>query len=72
MAEILVQSPFAPAQGLLSLRRNGIVSTEPFSMDGSTHTLRVPILDEYIPNLHVSVDLVGSAPRIDDKGEAAG
>ena len=38
-------------------------------MDDSTYTLRVPILDEYIPNIHISVDLTGSAPRIDDDGE---
>jgi hypothetical protein len=38
-------------------------------LDESTITLQVPIKDQYIPNLHVQVDLVGSAPRLDDQGE---
>ena len=41
-AEILVQSPFFPAEGLLTLRRSGIVSTERFRMNEPSHTLRVP------------------------------
>ncbi len=69
VAEILVQSPFTPADGLLSLRRNGTVSSEAFHMDESTYTLQIPVLDEYIPNVYVSVDLAGSAPRYDDDGE---
>ena len=69
-AEILVLSPFYPAEGLLTLRRSGLVSTERFTMDGPSTTIKVPIRDAYIPNLHVQVDLVGSAPRTDDSGQA--
>nr|MBC7243870.1 hypothetical protein [Chloroflexota bacterium] len=68
-AEILVQSPFVPAEGLLTLRRAGIIHTERFRMDESTYTIRVPIVEAYIPNLHVQVDLVGSAPRLNSAGE---
>ena len=68
VAEIMVQTPFVPADGLLSLRRNGIVSTEHFHMNEPTHVLRVPIEDAYIPNLYIAVDLAGSAPRVDDAG----
>src|SRR5690606_29916755 len=32
-------------------------------------TLNVPIKEEYIPNLNIQVDLVGSAPRTDEAGE---
>jgi uncharacterized protein YfaS (alpha-2-macroglobulin family) len=42
-AELLVLAPFAPAEGVLSLRRSGIVRTERFSMTGASHTLRVRI-----------------------------
>ena len=38
-------------------------------MKGSTHTVQVPIRDGHTPNLQVQVDLVGKAPRVDDKGE---
>ena len=69
-AEILVQSPFAPAEGLLTLRRSGLVRTERFRMDGPSHKLRIPIEDGYTPNVHVQVDLVGAAVRTNDKGEA--
>ena len=68
-AEILVQSPFVPAQGLLTLQRNGIVATERFTMTEPSYTLHVPIDASYIPNLYVQVDLVGEAPRTDDQGE---
>ena len=68
-AEILVLAPFAPAEGVLSLRRSGIVRTERFSMTGPSHTLRVPIQEAWTPNVHVQVDLVGAASRTTDKGE---
>ena len=68
-AEILVQAPFSPAEGLLTLRRSGMVSSERFTMSGPSTTLRIPIDEKYIPNLGVQVDLVGSAPRTDDAGQ---
>ncbi len=70
VAEILVQAPFSNAEGLLTISRNGIISTESFTIDGSSHTLRIPIEEKYIPNLYVKVDLVGSTARTDDQGEA--
>ena len=68
VAELLVQSPFFPAEGVVTLRRGGLVSSERFTMDGPTYTLRVPIEDSYIPDVTVQVDLVGAADRTDDKG----
>lgn len=68
-AELLVQSPFFPAEGLVSWRRSGIVKTERISLSGPTATIKVPISDAMVPNLYVQVDLVGSAARTNDKGE---
>jgi hypothetical protein len=68
-AEILVQSPFVPAEGVLTLRRDGIVKTERFTMKEATTTLKIPLDPKYLPNIYAQVDLVGNAPRIDDKGE---
>ncbi len=68
-AELLVQAPFYPAEGVLSVRRSGIVSTERFSMKGPTHTVKVPIVDGYTPNLFVQVDLIGAAARAGDDGK---
>jgi alpha-2-macroglobulin len=69
VAEILVQSPFSPAEGLLTVSRNGILYTERFEIEEGSITLKVPIEEQHIPNLNVQVDLVGSAPRTDDQGE---
>jgi len=68
-AEVLVQTPFVPAEGLLTLRRSGIISIERFSMDGPSLTLQIPILEDYIPNVHVQVDLVGATVRTGDEGQ---
>ena len=70
MAEILVQSPFYPAEGLLTLRRDGLVSSERFTMEGPTYTLQVRIEETHIPNIHLQVDLVGAGERVDDAGNA--
>ncbi|HEV2764106.1 MAG TPA: alpha-2-macroglobulin family protein, partial [Pyrinomonadaceae bacterium] len=69
VAEILVQSPFGPAEGVLTLRRTGLLRTERFTLKEGSHTLRVPIEEAMTPNVHVQVDLVGSAVRTDDDGE---
>jgi uncharacterized protein YfaS (alpha-2-macroglobulin family) len=67
-AQILIQPPFTPAQALVTLNRNGILSTESFTITDSTYTLKVPITEEYIPNLYVDVELVGNVARIDSSG----
>lgn len=70
-AEILVQAPFGPASGLLTVSRNGILYTESFTVDDSgTATLRVPITAAHIPNLNLQVDVAGEAERLDDAGNA--
>lgn len=68
-AEILVRAPFAPAEGVVTISRSGVLSHERFHMDGATHTLRVPIVEAHVPNVYVRVDLVGAAPRTDDAGK---
>ncbi|HEX8190875.1 MAG TPA: DUF6049 family protein, partial [Pyrinomonadaceae bacterium] len=69
-AEILVQAPFTPAEGIMTLRRSGLVRTERFRMDGPSHTLRVPVEEGFTPNVYVQVDLVGAAARAGADGEA--
>jgi uncharacterized protein YfaS (alpha-2-macroglobulin family) len=70
VARILVQAPFNPAEGLLTVSRSGMLYTERFHMDEASVTLEVPIEARHIPNLNIQVDLVGAAPRVDDQGEA--
>ncbi|HEX9962142.1 MAG TPA: MG2 domain-containing protein, partial [Pyrinomonadaceae bacterium] len=68
-AEILVMSPFPQAEGVLTLRRDGLVKTERFTMKESSITLKIPIEEKYLPNITAQVDLVGAASRTNDKGE---
>ena len=68
-AEILVQSPFGAAEGLLTVSRSGILYTERFQVDASgSATLHIPIEHAHIPNLNIQVDLTGEAVRLDDQG----
>jgi alpha-2-macroglobulin len=69
VAELLVIAPFTPAEGVLTLRRDGIVKTERFTMKDSSITLKIPLEEAYLPNIYAQVDLVGSSPRMNDKGE---
>lgn len=67
-----VEAPFWPAEGTLTLRRDGLVETKRFRMEGSSTTLSVPITDAYLPDLTVQVDLVGQAKRSSDAGREDG
>ncbi len=68
VAQILVQAPFSPAEGLLTVSRSGILYTERFTIAEATTTLQIPIEEKHIPNLHIQVDVVGASPRLDDEG----
>lgn len=68
-AEVLVQAPFTPAEGVLTLRRSGLVRTEHFHMSGPSYTLKIPIEEGFTPNVYAQVDLVGAQARTNDKGE---
>ncbi|HEX8473662.1 MAG TPA: alpha-2-macroglobulin family protein [Pyrinomonadaceae bacterium] len=67
-AEVLVRTPFYPAEGVLTLRRSGLIRTERFRMDSPSHTLKIPIEEGWTPNIFVQVNLVGAATRTDDAG----
>ncbi|BAN03677.1 hypothetical protein YM304_33630 [Ilumatobacter coccineus YM16-304] len=67
-AELLVQAPFAPATGLVTVTRAGIESTQVIDAPDGSAVVTVPIADDDIPNLQVQVDMVGSAERVGDDG----
>lgn len=67
-AELLVQAPFAPASGLVTVTRAGIESTQVFDAPDGSAIISVPIADDDIPNLQVRVDMTGSAVRVSDDG----
>jgi hypothetical protein len=69
-ARILVQAPFADGYGLLTLGRHGVLEQRQFRLEGSSHTLEIPIKSEWLPNVEVSVMVVGSSPRDGSDGAA--
>lgn len=65
-AEILLNAPFFPAEGVMLLERNGIVKTERFTLEKSSTVLKIPLEEAYLPNVHVEVSLVGATPYDED------
>ena len=49
VAEILVQAPFSPAEGLLTVSRSGMLYTERFRIEEARVTLQVPIEEATSP-----------------------
>ena len=68
-AHILVQAPFSPADGLITVSRSGMLSSTHFHIQEGSITLDVPIQEAQFPNLNIQVDLVGAAARTDDQGQ---
>ena len=56
--KIKIQSPFAKASGLMTLRRSGLVTSRSFEMNSTSTTLEVPVLEAYLPNFSIAVELV--------------
>ncbi len=67
-AEVLVVAPFFPAEGVLTLAREGFIETRRFTMRSAAEPLRVAIDGAYMPNLHARVDLVGMKTRLGAQG----
>jgi uncharacterized protein YfaS (alpha-2-macroglobulin family) len=57
-ARIMVQSPWETATALLTTEREGIRSHRQFELTSTQQTVEVPITEDDIPNLYVSVLLV--------------
>lgn len=70
-AELLVQAPFSPADGVMRVIRGDLVEITHFRMDGPSHALKIPVEEWMIPGFTVNVTLNGSAERVDGDGEPA-
>ncbi len=68
-AELLVLAPFYPAEGVLTLRRDGVVELRRFRMEKPTTVLTVPVDPRWVPNIGVRVDLVGARVRENESGD---
>ncbi len=61
-AQLLVQSPFFPADAIIRHARDGIRHVEHVRLTGPSQLVRIPIQDAYAPSLHVSVSIAGKKP----------
>lgn len=68
-AQLLVSAPFAPAEGLLSLRRDGVVQLRRFRLERKSDTLAVKIEPSWLPDVVAHVDLVGARVREAENGD---
>ena len=64
VAEVLVPAPFEGATGLVTIERGGILSTEVRTFETNSEVLRIPIRNQHLPNIYVSVVLY--RPPTDD------
>jgi len=68
-AVIAVSAPWAPAEGLVTVRRSGVIDSQVIHLDGPSTTIEVPIEEAMTPSITVQVDLVGAAPRRGESGK---
>ncbi|MBI4748407.1 MAG: hypothetical protein HY774_07940 [Acidobacteria bacterium] len=67
-AELLLQAPFFPAEGLLTIQRSGVIHHERFTLDQPARLFKIPIDESQIPNITLQVNLVGEVFRRDETG----
>lgn len=65
-ARIQVQTPFAPAEVLLTVQRQGLVDLQYHQLDDGLYTLEVPVTETSIPTLTVTAEAIGGPS---DNGE---
>ncbi|MBK8218071.1 MAG: hypothetical protein IPK71_30450 [Myxococcales bacterium] len=69
-AELLVMSPIAPAEALLTLERAGVVRERRFRITKTTETVQVKLDGDFQPGATVHIHVVGSAVREDAQNRA--
>ncbi|MFT3775623.1 MAG: alpha-2-macroglobulin family protein [Minicystis sp.] len=68
-AEMLLVAPFAPAEGVIAIERQGVVHVERFQLAAKTQTVRVNVDRAWAPNVTAHVVLLGAAVREGAHGE---
>jgi hypothetical protein len=68
-AELLLFSPITPAEGVVTVERQGIVHLARFTMKSAVESIKVPIGAGSFPSVSVKVQLVGSAARENAAGD---
>jgi hypothetical protein len=61
-ANVQIQTPFTEAHTLVTVQRQGLVEVDYHYLEDGTHTLEVPIKDNYLPQLVVTAEAIGGTP----------
>ena len=69
VAKLLIRTQWPHAEGLVTVAREGRVTTQRISLAGGPVTVNVPILDHWAPGVVVEVALDGSGPRLSHDGK---
>jgi uncharacterized protein YfaS (alpha-2-macroglobulin family) len=68
-ARLLLMAPFAPAEGVITLERDGIVGTKRFRLEQRVGVVPVRLDQAWLPGVIASVHLVGAAVRENEDGD---
>ncbi|MEM7127312.1 MAG: Ig-like domain-containing protein [Chloroflexota bacterium] len=59
VAQVLIPSPFVgPVTALVTLERGGVLESQVITLESNSETLEVPITNDHIPNIFISILLV--------------
>jgi uncharacterized protein YfaS (alpha-2-macroglobulin family) len=68
-ARIMIQSPWEQATALVTTEREGVRSHRQFALTSTQQSISIPITDEHIPNIFVSVLLVKGRTKMSEPVE---
>jgi len=60
IAELLIKAPFADGHGLVTVSRNGLISSSSIALKGTSGSVRIPVTQQCLPQCEVQVDLTGT------------
>ena len=68
-AKILAPHPYeGPVEALLTIERGQIIETQQITLESNSETLEIPITEDYVPNVFVSVVVVKGQDATNDLG----
>lgn len=62
-AEVLLLSPFHPAEVLLTVRRHGLLTTRQFRLEAPAQHLRLQLGPELVPGVQLNVEVLSTQPQ---------
>lgn len=70
VAHVLVKSPYPEARALVTVERDGVMDQKVIDLHGSANSLDIPITEDMVPNVYLSVMLVHR--RVEKGGHETG